>query len=127
MRLLITTLLIANLSCMSSPTEPSAARNAFTLRFGETAIVDGTRISFTDVSDSRCPTEVVCAWAGDAAVRLESGSESVVLHTNATAGPASGSVAGITATLVDVRPERIAVDPPPKADYVISLRLAAER
>mgnify|MGYP003579688770 CR=1 FL=1 len=127
MRFLVALLFITNISCMSSPTGPSGARNAFTLRFGETAIVDGARISFTDVSDSRCPTEVVCAWAGDAAVRLESGSESVVLHTNATAGPASGPLAGITATLVDVRPERIAVDPPAKSAYVISLRLAAER
>lgn len=127
MRFLVALLLIANLRCTSSPTEPSAVRDAWTLRFGETAIVEGTRISFTDVSDSRCPTDVVCAWAGDAAVRLESGRESVVLHTNATAGPASGSLAGITATLVDVKPERIAVDPPPKTAYVISLRLSAER
>lgn len=127
MRFLIAALLIAAISCTSSPTEPSAAREAWTLRFGETAIVSGTRISFTDVSDSRCPEEVVCAWAGDAAVRLESGSEAIVLHTNATAGSASGTLAGITATLVGVRPERIAADPPPKTDYVISLRLSAER
>ena len=46
---------------------------AFTLKVGERAMLEGTqlRIKFMAVeSDSRCPKNVTCVWAGNAAVSL---------------------------------------------------------
>ena len=122
MRLILAALLIANVACSSSPTEPGAGRT-IALRYGETATVANTRISFTEIVDSRCPKDVVCAWAGDAAVHLKSGGASVVLHTNGAAGSASDSLAGLTITLVEVKPEPISSGTS-KTDYVATLHVA---
>lgn len=45
----------------------------FSLAAGKTAAVNGNnaRITFNRVTeDSRCPTDVVCVWAGDARIEL---------------------------------------------------------
>ena len=120
MRLAIAALLLTTVACSNSPTEPRSGSSAVTLRFGDTAVVAGTRVSFTDIQDSRCAKEVQCVWAGDAAVRLEAGSEFVVLHSNGTAGAATGMLAGVTITLVDVKPD--ASTSLKKSDYIVSLR-----
>ena len=91
------------------------------MRYGSTVTINGTRISFTEINDSRCAKEVVCVWAGDAAVRLESGTEQIVLHTNPTAGPAEGTLGGVKMTLVEVKPERAGSEPPKKTDYVVTI------
>ena len=114
-------ILIASISCSTSPTEPSAA-GTVALRYGETATIAGTRVSFTEINDSRCPKDVVCAWAGDAAVRLESGSEFVVLHSNLSAGASTGKLAGLTITLIEVKPEIVEVNKTKKTDYVVTIR-----
>lgn len=46
---------------------------AFSLHVGETAVLKGTgtRITFNKVTqESRCPTDVVCVWAGDASIDI---------------------------------------------------------
>jgi hypothetical protein len=93
------------------------------LRYGETANLGNTRVSFTEIVDSRCAKDVVCAWAGDAAVHLQSGNATLVLHTNGAAGSSSGMLAGLTITLVDVKPERISTASTKKTDYVATLRV----
>jgi hypothetical protein len=122
MRYLLAVLLLLNIGCSGSPTEPQTGGSTVTLRFSETATLFGNRVSFTEINDSRCPKDVACVWAGDAAVRLKSGTEELVLHSNAAAGPASGKLAGLTVTLLDVKPERVTgeVD---KTAYVVTLRV----
>lgn len=47
--------------------------SSFTLPVGKTATLKGTdtRLTFKEVSaDSRCPTDVVCVWAGDATIAV---------------------------------------------------------
>ena len=124
MRLLAAAILILQVSCVSSPAGPEPSGGTLTLRFGETAAVGRMRVSFTDIVDSRCPKEVVCAWEGDAAVRLESGGNSLVLHTNQTAGAASGELAGVTMTLLEVKPGPAAPNEAKKTDYVATIRLS---
>lgn len=51
-----------------------ALGNEFSLRPDETILIAGTPLSlrFADVvTDSRCPSDVTCVWAGDASIRLE--------------------------------------------------------
>jgi hypothetical protein len=124
MRHLTLALLFTIMACNSTPSEPShQAGSVLTLRYGRSAIVAGTRVTFADVvADSRCPKDVVCVWAGDAAVRLESGAESIVLHTAAAAGSTSGRLGGVTLTLEDVKPDPVSTVETKKTDYVISLR-----
>jgi len=123
MRLIAAAVLLATLNC-ATPTEPGAATGSITLRYGQTATAGGIRISFTDVLDSRCPQDVICVWAGDAAVRLQSGAESVVLHTNGTVGAAAGKLDGVTMTLTEVRPEPVSSRETRKSDYEITLRVS---
>jgi hypothetical protein len=123
MKILGIVLLLAS-TCFSSPTEPGSANGSITLRFGETAVAGGTRVSFTDVTDSRCPRDVVCAWEGDAAVRLESGNDHVVLHTSGRMGAAEASLGGVTLTLVDVRPVPDSRRETSKTDYSVTLRVS---
>ncbi len=121
MRLLIAVLLWT-VGCTSSPSEPVSADGTHTVRYGGTVTIAGKRILFTDVTESRCPKDVTCVWAGDAAVRLEAGGESVVLHTNASAGASVGKLAGLTITLVEVKPEPVGSGETKKADYIVTIR-----
>jgi hypothetical protein len=84
----------------------------FKLRAGQQASIKGTklRITFMNVKDdSRCPSDVTCVWAGNAAVRLwvTSGRSSKTLTLN-TAGSQSLSnevqYQGYKITLVDLGP-----------------------
>ncbi len=64
-------------ACDSGPaTAPSevAAGQEFTLAPGTAALADGLRVGFERVvSDSRCPADVVCAWAGEVVVEVSAG------------------------------------------------------
>ncbi len=52
-----------------------AAGQEFTLAPGEAAVADGVPVVFEKVVvDSRCPSDVVCVWAGEVVVELEVGS-----------------------------------------------------
>jgi hypothetical protein len=59
------------LACGSS-TSPSGLDQPMELAPGRSAQVGALKVTFTGVvSDSRCPVDVVCVWAGDAVARLE--------------------------------------------------------
>lgn len=118
---MLAAILLAAINC-SAPTAPGSAAGTVEIKYGDTATVSGTRLFFSDIVDSRCPKDVVCAWAGDAAVRLESGSEAVVLHTNTSSGPSTGALAGMTLTLLEVQPDPAGSNPPKKGDYVATVR-----
>jgi hypothetical protein len=122
MKLIAAALLIALLGCSQSVTGPDASGQV-SLRYGQSATVNGTRVSFAEVvEDSRCPKDVVCAWAGDAAIKLEAGTESVVLHTNPSVGASTAKVGGVTVTLIEVRPEPVSTVERKKTDYLVILR-----
>lgn len=62
---------LASFACKSS-TSPSALNQPTELAPGQSAQVGALKVTFTGVlSDSRCPVDVVCVWAGDAVARLE--------------------------------------------------------
>lgn len=120
---------IVLVSCSTSPTQPEPDQ-LVTLPYGGTVKVGASQVplTFTDINDSRCPRSVTCVWAGDAAVRLESNGESVVLHTNGgTAGSSSAQLRGLTLTLTDVKPERETTDAPDKSAYRATVRVTQSR
>lgn len=60
------------LGCAGSPTQPSRFGQPIELRRGTSAILpEGLKVAFDDVrSDSRCPMDAICVWAGDATVAV---------------------------------------------------------
>lgn len=117
-----------------SPSAPAATVEArqgetFRLRPGETARLAGSGllIGFRAITqDSRCPSDVVCVWQGDASARVRLSADgrdftSFDLHT--ALDPKAASFAGRTITLVAVEPypnSAGAIDP---GRYVITLRV----
>ena len=91
--------------------------NALTLRWDEV------------VTDSRCPTDAVCVWAGEIELRLHvstgSDSTSLVLRLpEREAVPPLGKVAGFTIRLDRVSPEPSLAAPPTEETYQAHLTVA---
>ncbi|HJR66918.1 MAG TPA: hypothetical protein VJ802_10845 [Gemmatimonadaceae bacterium] len=102
----------------------------FDLRLNETAYIANTPLSIQAVAvpeDSRCPTDVVCAWAGNARVSLtlREGANAEGGDVNSTLQPRAVSRFGYSVELVDVRPARLSTQPLPAEAYVF--RLVARR
>jgi hypothetical protein len=101
---------------------------AFSLRVNQSAEISGTRlrVRFEDVrDDSRCPTDVVCVWGGNARARLaiDVDGELEPLELNTGLEPRSARVDGFTVVLEALQPEaRTAVEISPE-DYVVTLRV----
>ncbi len=92
MRVKVLALIAAGVACTTA-TEPRLS-DEFELRVGDHATFTdaGVRVAFLGVSqDSRCPSQVMCVWAGDAAVLVETApypgtvsadSRTDILHTD---------------------------------------------
>lgn len=101
------------------------------VRVGETATPAGfgVTLTLTDVrDDSRCPVDVSCVWAGDAAVVLavtpDGGrAREVVLHL-ANDDARAAEVAGVRIHLGSLRPERQATTTIRRDEYRVSLSLS---
>lgn len=77
--------------------------------------------------DSRCPTQVVCAWAGNAKVRFtasEGNGAPVSFELNTTLEPRSADVLGYRITLVSLSPTKGQPnDQIPTSQYQAKLRI----
>ena len=72
-RIVVVIAAIAAAGCFNSPAGPDVvAGTPFELRAGAVSVLpDGTWLKFERVqSDSRCPMDVMCVWAGDATVAV---------------------------------------------------------
>ena len=98
---------------------------AFSLPVGKTAAVTGTasRITFTQVrQDSRCPTNVVCVWAGDATIEVTvSRNGAPVESANLTLGPQNSE-----AQLGDLAVRFVGLAPAPRSPEPAPRRYVAE-
>lgn len=128
---------VALAGCASSrlPTEPvvislAEAADSVKVRVGQTIVVEGIRIRFTAVeSDSRCASDVVCIWAGDAVANIvveqncncESPAFVLKLHTNLE--PHSGTAYGFSVELLQLAPYPRASTPIKPDAYSAWLRI----
>jgi hypothetical protein len=92
-----------------APSEGPEFGRPFDLRPAETVTIAGLRITFEGVNeDSRCPTGVQCAWAGDAAAgfTLEKPPAAAVQRTLHTHGRYERQTAldGFVVHLEDIKP-----------------------
>jgi hypothetical protein len=102
----------------------------FKLRPGQQISLKGTklRIQFAAVSnDSRCPSDVTCVWAGNAAVRLDvstnrSNGKSLTLNTARGSSLATeADYRGYKVKLVDLSPYPRSDHHLAAGDYVVTL------
>ncbi|MGH9873652.1 MAG: hypothetical protein ACRD9S_14480 [Pyrinomonadaceae bacterium] len=106
----------------------------FKLRVGQSVIVKGTRLRIRFVAvenDSRCPSDVTCVWAGNAAVRLQlgtgRGSKTVTLNTSKSSSFAGEiEYQGYTVKLIGLSPYPRSDRKIVKRDYRATLLVSKE-
>ena len=121
-------------ACLSSSNAPSAPSGVpmgreFTLAPGQSATVGGLTVVFAGVgSDSRCPADVVCVWAGEALVNVSArvpgeAEATLSLRAGARAGE-EAAYAGYTIRLVSLAPYPRASKPIAPGDYRATLTVS---
>jgi hypothetical protein len=121
----------------ASPEVPARARVGipFEISVNETAQVEGADIDVTFLNvteDSRCPSDVVCIWAGQVTVVVGLSQNGTDLgRFNLTLGAGNSSMASQevgshTITLVGVQPYPISSQPTLPSEYVATLVLSGE-
>ena len=142
LHLLLAGLFISLASC-STPTRAVSpavfslgqAADSIPVPYGKTVTVDRILLTFADVpQESRCPTHVVCVWAGDATVSAgvtltctrstpacEVPEMQLNLHTNLE--PHAGVYAGMEIRLIALRPAPEVPGPIRKDLYVAWFRI----
>ena len=90
------------------------------LKIGESTTINDLRLTFRSVEgDSRCPTDVVCVWAGDAeiALKIEQANRAAVAALHTMLEPKKTEWNGYTISLVSLTPVRRAADAVNPEDY----------
>ena len=100
----------------------------FTLRQGQLLDVDDSdvRIRLLGVhNDSRCATDIVCVWSGNAEVELEvrAHMETDTLMLNTHVGTKEGIVGGYKIQLIDLQPAPQSNRPIEQDEYRVTLRV----
>lgn len=102
----------------------------FELHAGETAEVETTGLSLTFVrvdSDSRCPADTLCVWAGEAKVvfraRIEDGDEAELVLVVTPGKGAEGGVLRYTIEIAALAPEPDSRREIAPEDYVVTVRV----
>ncbi len=114
------------------PAYTSAQPFEVVIALGGEIVVDGIlRVGFADLTeDSRCPTDVVCVWRGNAAVQLglTLGSGPTQPFTvNTGVDPFSAVFGSYRVTILDVSPAPVSTSPIDRDDYRARLRVEAVR
>ncbi len=90
----------------------------------------GLRMKFTEVNDSRCPRNVTCVWAGNAAVKLDVSfrgrdRQTITLNTTGTTTMLREQIYhGYRIRLLAVNPYPVSGQPSKAGDYVITLKVS---
>ncbi|HVE79664.1 MAG TPA: hypothetical protein VNA89_12405 [Gemmatimonadaceae bacterium] len=96
------------------------------LRVGDRAVAGELTVELRDIeSDSRCAVDVVCVWAGDAAValRLDRGGQRAGTTLHTTLEPKRVEYFGYDVALETVAPPNDSRRPTEKGEYVVTLRI----
>lgn len=131
MRYLLLAPILLAAACSTAPGAPTTqqtGKDMFAIPYGQGVVVPGSifEVRFQAVlGDSRCPSDVVCIWAGEVKVEL-----GLTLGDGPTvpAGLKVGETithGGYTLALVEVDPYPVSTRPHVPEDYVVHLRVSA--
>ncbi|MFH1401962.1 MAG: hypothetical protein ABIG40_03315 [Parcubacteria group bacterium] len=106
----------------------------FSLGFGQTAVIEreDLKIRFLDVlSDSRCPSDAQCIWAGEAIVSLSIQKDnqknlSTYEFTSQVGSSDIQNIEGYFLKLVSVNPYPVSTKTIEKSDYTLTLFVSIE-
>lgn len=98
----------------------------FSLRLNQTGHVEDLDLRFTDVIDSRCPSDVVCIWEGQVSILVHlQDSAGSLKQFELTLGPTDAASArsfgNYSIGLVDVQPYPVSTEQTPHSDYVATM------
>lgn len=96
---------------------------------GYVVLPDGTRLTFARVvSDSRCPTDVVCIWQGEVVagfgIQTED-SDPRDFEITFDGSPSTETIEGYAITVTDVQPSRQSTQPIDADDYRVTVTISA--
>ena len=110
---ILSILTLAGCAPAASPEPATEVRDlpaTVTLAVGESRAVNGVTVKLVEVrNDSRCPSDVQCAWAGNAELAIEVGAEPV--SVNSHLDPKSATAGGLTVTFVSLEPYPVSTRP----------------
>jgi hypothetical protein len=103
----------------------------FALRVDQSAEVSGTglRFRFDGVrEDSRCPTDVVCVWGGNARIRLTVDADGEIqgLELNTALDPRSATVDGFRIAVEALQPDASTATVIDPGDYIVAVLVTRE-
>lgn len=136
MKRCLTALLFVLLASCAVAAQTARVGREFRLKAGRVVTLDGggLRVRFVRVeSDSRCPVDVDCVWAGNAEVLVEVGGrgwrgrKTLSLNTNAgPERPGEGSYGRYTLKLVSLSPQPRSKRKIPAGQYTATLLVSKE-
>ena len=125
----LSTLLAAACATSTGAVRPIGLNQETELSPGQSVQSGSLRVTFTRVdNDSRCPTDVVCVWEGDALVKIEVSEQpgdpvARELHTSGSAGARTITYGGFQIELVRLSPETHSQQPIPAQEYRLVLKI----
>lgn len=126
MKILISTLFLTSIFLISCTKEeisdPVNLENKFSINKIYELEKSSLKFTITEISDSRCPSDVECKWEGEARVKIISETpvkDSIVLSTF---NNAIDTIANYSFELVDVTPYPISTETIELNDYLVTLK-----
>jgi hypothetical protein len=97
--------------------------DTLTIKMSETVSAGSFSIKLDSIQDSRCPTSVVCVWAGVAEAKLivKEGNNSQIVRLQTATKLDTATVFNRSLRLLKVSPYPITAQQIPQSDYVIQL------
>lgn len=136
---IVASLVLSACASSGAPTEPvvysqAEAADSVRVRVGETIVVSNARIRFSAVeSDSRCASDVVCVWAGDAVasfiveMNCECKTPAFELKLHTTLDPKFGVAYGQRVQLLQLQPYPRSSQPTKPDEYYAWLKVTASQ
>ena len=117
---------ISFISCDEEPVPDSfsfGVENDFKIKGDYHSTDNSLKFSITEVNDSRCPSDVVCIWAGKADVKIKVESPVTGTITLSTYNNPVDTVGNYSFKIIDVLPYPISTKTIKLEDYVVMLKI----
>jgi len=98
----------------------NAIQTEIKIPFGETVYLDGLKITFYDIEDSRCPSDVTCIWEGKVSAMIRVGNDTLDIGGPQPIGFVQNSFPPYSIMIKDIQPYPVSTKKP---DYVAILQI----
>lgn len=123
---LLALMFISFISCDQEPVPDSfsfGVENEFKINGDYHSVDNSLNFTITEVNDSRCPSDVVCIWAGKVDVKIEVESPVPGTITLSTYDNPVDTVGNYSFKILDVSPYPISTKTIKLEDYVVLLKI----